>query len=97
MTTEFRRSVRGLATLVFLGVWSGCEDNRLDMRNVERLIADRYVDEGGAAVVGVDCPEVVPTRAGATFECTVRLAGGGERTVIVEQQGGTRLSWRPAR
>jgi hypothetical protein len=74
----------------------GCEDKRIDLRNVERIIAERFPVEPGAAVDQVICPELVPTRKGEEFECKVVLRGGEERVVRVEQLGDTQLRWHPA-
>jgi hypothetical protein len=84
-----------IAAMAVLGAL-GCDDKRIDLRNVERMIADRFPVEPGAAVDRVICPELVPTRKGAEFECKVVLKGGEERVVKVEQLGGTQLRWSPA-
>jgi hypothetical protein len=73
----------------------GCKDKRIDLRNVERMIAERFPVEPGEAVEQVICPELVPTRKGDEFECKVVLQGGEERAVKVEQLGGTQLRWHP--
>jgi hypothetical protein len=91
--------MKGLArSVIFLSAVLGalgCEDKRIDLRNLERIIAERFPVDSGAAVDQVICPELVPTRKGTEFECKVVLQGGEERVVRVEQLGGTQLRWYP--
>lgn len=83
----------GLVALVCLGL--GCSDRKLDLRNIEAILADRYAAETGAVVARVTCPEAVRTRKGDIFDCTVVFANGNEMTIEVEQLGGTTTRARP--
>lgn len=90
-----------LAAALTVALGAGCDDKRIDIRNVESIIADRYIVDPavnptlapGATVDRVICPELVRTRKGELFECKVVLQGGEERVVTVEQLGGTHFRW----
>ena len=73
----------------------GCEDKRLNLRNIEGMAAERFSERAGVPVTEVTCPKNVRTKKGDTFECTVAFEGGFELTLLVEQLGGGKTSWRP--
>ncbi|MCG8419951.1 MAG: DUF4333 domain-containing protein [Proteobacteria bacterium] len=80
-----------------LGFGPGCEDRKLDLRNVEAIAKDRYESQSGVSVTKVTCPEQVPTRKGYDFDCTVAFEGGVTMAMTVEQLGGTNLRWSPTK
>ena len=53
--------------------WSGCEDRRLDLRNIEAMARNEYQRSAGVEVARVACPDKVPTRKGHRFDCTVHF------------------------
>lgn len=93
--------VLALSLVVAAALAAGCDNKRIDVGNVERIIADRYTEDPsvnptlapGATVDQVICPELVRTKKGEIFECKVLLQGGEERVVTVEQLGGTQFRW----
>lgn len=89
------RRVCTIAALMAALGCAGCEDKRLDMQNIQGIIAERFPVAGGDAVKEVVCPKVVRTKKGETFECKVVLQSGEVRAATVEQLGGTRFRWQP--
>lgn len=86
--------VWAVAYLVFC-VFAGCDDRRLDLRNIEGAIKDRYGHGSPVAISSVTCPESVRTREGDTFDCTLIFEGGEVWSITVTQLGAGRTSWTP--
>jgi NAD(P)H-hydrate repair Nnr-like enzyme with NAD(P)H-hydrate epimerase domain len=62
----------------------GCGGTVVDSAGAEALIAQNLRRATGQKVSSVECPSGVEVEKGATFECTVILAGGGRETATVE-------------
>lgn len=75
-------AVVALPLLVFLAV--GCGETVIDDAKTEAAIEQNLEDSVGQKVSSVDCPSGVEVEAGATFDCTVRLAGGKEETATLK-------------
>lgn len=84
-----------VAALAALLALSGCADRRIDMRNIEAAMRDRYGRDAAVPITAVTCPEWVRTREGETFECRVRFEGDVEWTIQVTQQGEGTTQWTP--
>lgn len=88
------RRAWAVACLV-LCAFAGCDDRRLDLRNIEGAIKDRYGQGSPVAISSVTCPESVRTREGDTFDCTLTFEGGAVWSIAVAQLGAGRTSWTP--
>lgn len=93
-----RRSVGrvGLGLLAAGLLATGCTRN-LDAASVQTAVADGILAQLGLEVSEVVCPEAVEMKAGNSFECTARTAGGAEIRVAVDQnddQGN--IAWKTA-
>ena len=98
MTSRWRRGARcavvpmAVALAVALG---GCADRRIDLRNIEAAMRDRYGRDAAVPIEAVTCPEWVRTRKGDTFECQVRFQGGVAWTIGVTQLDKGNTQWVP--
>jgi Domain of unknown function (DUF4333) len=86
-----------LAVLAVLGACalSACADRRIDLRNVEAAMRDRYGRDAGVPIEAVTCPEWVRTRKGEKFECQVRFQGGVAWTIDVVELDDGSTQWLP--
>jgi hypothetical protein len=80
-----RRSavLASVAVLVVLAA-TGCGKTVIDDAKTEDALAAELESPTGKRIVAVECPSGVEVEAGASFECTVRLAGGGRETATLE-------------
>lgn len=74
----------GLGLLAAALLATACTRN-LDATSVETAVADGILAQLGLEVSEVVCPEAVEMKAGNSFECTARTAGGAEIRVAVDQ------------
>jgi len=61
----------------------GCGKTVVDDAKTEDALAADFESPTGKKVAAVECPSGVEVEAGATFECTVRLKGGGGETATL--------------
>lgn len=85
----------GGAVLIAWLALSGCADRRIDLRNVEAAMRDRYGRDAPVRITAVTCPEWVRTREGETFDCQVTFEGGVEWTIQVTQRDQGTTQWSP--
>jgi hypothetical protein len=62
----------------------GCGETVIDSAKTEAAIEQNLKRATGAKVSSVECPSDVEVKAGATFECTVDLAGGKQETATLK-------------
>ena len=76
------------ATLLVLTTLAlaACGDSTIDSAKGERFIRGVVVEQVGARVATVDCPDDVETKKGATFTCTVSGTDGSKGDVLVTQR-----------
>lgn len=88
---------RAIAVIVVLGACalSACEDRRIDLRNLEAAMRDRYGRDAGVPIEAVTCPEWVRTRKDDRFECQVRFQGGVAWTIEIVQLDQGNTQWLP--
>ena len=60
----------------------GCGETVIDSAKTEAAIEQNLRRATGQKVSSVDCPSGVEVKAGATFECTVDLAGKQETATL---------------
>ncbi|HEX3172612.1 MAG TPA: DUF4333 domain-containing protein [Solirubrobacterales bacterium] len=63
---------------------TGCGETVIDDAKTEAAIEQNLKRATGAKVSSVDCPSGVEVKAGATFECTIELAGGKQQTATLK-------------
>jgi len=93
--TAKRRSGTRCAVALMAVALSGCADRRIDLRNIEGAMRDRYGRDAAVPIEAVTCPEWVRTRKDDTFECQVRFQGGVTWTVAVTQLEEGNTQWVP--
>jgi len=83
--------------VVVLGVCAlgACEDRRIDLRNIEAAMRDRYGRDARVPIEAMTCPEWVRTHTGERFECQVRFEGGVVWTIEVVQLDQGNTQWLP--
>ncbi len=64
-------------------VASGSGETVIDQAKVEATIKENLGSTRHERVASVDCPSGVEVQPGATFKCTVNLAGGGTETATL--------------
>lgn len=72
-----------------------CADRRIDLRNVEAAMRDRYERDASVPIEAVTCPDWVPTRKDDRFACQVRFEGGVVWTIEVVQGDVGSTQWQP--
>ncbi len=75
-------AVAALAIAVFVA--TGCGETVLDSAKMEATIEENLEKSVKQKVSSVDCPSGVEVKAGASFDCTVSLAGGKQETVTLK-------------
>ncbi len=74
-----------IALAVFAAVFAaGCGETVIDDVKAEATIEQSLRRSTELKVTAVDCPADVEVEKGATFECTVSLAGGDEETATLK-------------
>ena len=74
-----------LAALVLVPLLlAGCGETVIDDVKTEDAIEKNLKDSLGKKVTAVDCPAGVEVEKGATFDCTVKLAGGKSETATLK-------------
>ena len=82
----------GLATRALR---AGCDDRKIDLRNLEAAMKARYGHDAQVAVESVTCPEWVRTREGDVFACELRFEGGTTWAIEVTQLEHGTTRWLP--
>ncbi|ACY14638.1 DUF4333 domain-containing protein [Haliangium ochraceum] len=77
-----------------LGV-GGCKDRRIDLRNIEAAMGERYGRDAKVPVREVSCPPWVRTREGERIACEVVFEGDVRWTVAVIQGPDGNTRWQP--
>jgi hypothetical protein len=73
------------AALILVTVLAvGCGETVIDDAKTEGAIEQNLQRATGQKVSSVECPSGVEVKAGATFDCTVSLAGGKEETATLK-------------
>lgn len=85
----------GWAAALVAVALGGCADRRIDLRNIEAAMRDRYARDAAVPIEAVTCPEWVRTRKGDAFECQVRFQGGVAWTIAVTQLDQGNTQWVP--
>jgi len=75
-------TLAALAIAVLLA--TGCGETVIDDVKTEDAIEKNLKDSLGKKVTAVDCPAGVEVEKGATFDCTVKLAGGKSETATLK-------------
>lgn len=65
-------------------VVAACGKTVIDHTKQEEAVESNLKGSLDKPVTSVDCPSDVEVKAGATFECTVSLAGGKEETATLK-------------
>lgn len=65
-------------------VVSGCGETVIDKAKIEATLEEDLRKSEHERVSSVDCPSGVAVEPGASFECTVKLAGGKEETATLK-------------
>lgn len=94
MTSRRACGASCVAALVAVAL-GGCADRRIDLRNIEAAMRDRYGRDAAVPIEAVTCPEWVRTRKDDTFECQVRFQGGVTWTIAVTQLDKGNTQWHP--
>jgi hypothetical protein len=63
---------------------TGCGKTVIDDTKTEDAITQNLESSLSKKVTSVDCPSGVEVEAGATFDCTVNLAGGKKETATMK-------------
>ena len=71
-----------LLPAAFLAV--GCGETVIDAAKTEAAIEQNLERSVGQKVSSVECPSDVKVEAGATFDCTVNLAGSKQETATLK-------------
>jgi NAD(P)H-hydrate repair Nnr-like enzyme with NAD(P)H-hydrate epimerase domain len=71
-----------LAAVALLG--AGCGETVIDSAKTEAAIEQNLQRATGEKVTSVECPSGVEVKAGATFGCSVVLAGGKQETATLK-------------
>ena len=83
--TSFARLAALAAPLAAAALFTaGCGETVIDAAKTEAAIEQNLQRSTGQKVSSVECPSGVEVEAGATFECTVDLAGGGVETATLK-------------
>ena len=78
------RAAALLVLLVLTVAVAGCGETVIDDAKNEAMLEEYVEDSLGKKVSTVECPSGVEVEKGATFECTVTLAGGERETATIE-------------
>lgn len=84
MSLSYRIGTIAPLLALALLIVSGCGETVIDDVKTEGAIEKNLEDSVGQNVASVDCPSGVEVTAGDTFDCQVRLAGGGSETVTLK-------------
>jgi hypothetical protein len=71
-----------LAAAVLLA--AGCGKTVIDDAKTEAALEQNLKRSTGQKVSSVECPSGVEVKAGTTFECTIKLAGGKQETATLK-------------
>lgn len=74
---------------------AGCQDRRIDLRNIEAAMRERYSRDAAVPITDVSCPEWVRTRAGETIDCQIAFEGGVVWTIALVQGEDGNTRWEP--
>ena len=72
-----------LPVVLLIPAWSGCGETVIDDTKTEDAI-EHNIGSVGEKVTAVECPSDVEVEKGATFDCTLTLAGGKEETATMK-------------
>lgn len=74
-------AVVALATAAL--VVAGCGETVIDRAKIEAALEENLRKSTHERVSSVDCPSSVEVEPGASFECTIKLAGGKEEAATL--------------
>lgn len=63
---------------------AGCGETVIDRAKIEAALEENLRKSAHERVSSVDCPSGVEVEPGASFECTIKLAGGKEETATLK-------------
>ena len=72
----------GLAIAAILA--AGCGETVIDDAKTEAALEQNLQRSTGQKVSSVECPSGVEVKAGTTFDCTIKLAGGKRETATLK-------------
>jgi hypothetical protein len=74
-----------LATVLVAGAFVvACGGTVIDDVKTEETLEQNLERSTGKKINSVECPSGVDVDPGTTFECTVRVAGGGQETAVLK-------------
>jgi major membrane immunogen (membrane-anchored lipoprotein) len=73
-----------LGVLVALALLSGCGETVVDNTKTADTLKAELEKTTPEKITSVDCPSGVEVDPGKTFECTVKIKGGGEKKAKIE-------------
>jgi len=82
MTSSARPGAFAVLLVAVALLASGCGETVIDSAKTEAAIEQNLHRATGQKVGSVECPSGVEVKAGATFECTVELAGKQETATL---------------
>ncbi len=65
-------------------VAAGCGETVIDNAKTEAALKENLQKSAHRQISAVECPSEVKVDPGATFDCTVKLAGGKEETAVLK-------------
>lgn len=80
----FRRSGLLLGLVAVLALVAGCGETVIDSTKTEEALKANLTKSLDAKVSSVECPSEQKVEKGATFTCTVALAGGKTETATLK-------------
>jgi uncharacterized protein DUF4333 len=80
----FKRSGVLLGTVAVLAFAVGCGDTIIDSTKTEEALKANLTKSLNEKVSSVECPSNQKVEKGATFTCTVKLAGGKTETATLK-------------
>jgi len=72
------------ALIVIVVVAAGCGGTVIGTEKIEDTLKANFEHVSGEKVASVDCQSDQKVEPKATFDCTIRLAGGGTKTETLE-------------
>jgi uncharacterized protein DUF4333 len=74
----------GATALLAVLAFTGCGETVIDSAKTEDALEANLSKSLETKVKSVDCPSDVEVEKGATFTCSVKLAGGGEQMATLK-------------
>jgi hypothetical protein len=63
---------------------AACGETLLDSASTEEQLKTELAKSTGPPVSAIECPSDIEVKAGETFECNVKIKGGGEKPAKME-------------